>query len=113
MAKKRVVVTGMGIVSCFGNDVDTFYQSLLEGKSGVKLITRIPVEEMPTRIAADVLDFDPDPYIDKKQARRLDRYAQFALVAGKKALIHSGFPTLEAYEGYDLTRFGVLIGSGM
>ena len=86
MKKKRIVVTGMGLVSCFGSDVDTFYNSLLEGKSGVRPLDAFPCEEMTTRFAADIKDFDPSPYIEKKQIRRLDPYALYAIVAGRRAL---------------------------
>lgn len=112
MKKKRIVVTGMGLVSCFGSDVNTFYQCLLEGKSGVRAIEEFPCEEMTTRFAAGVQDFDPSPYIEKKQIRRLDPYALYALVAGKKALEDAQL-TGEALDKLDKAKCGVLIGSGM
>ncbi len=112
MSKKRIVVTGMGIVSCFGNDVDAFYDALLAGKSGVKTITNFPCEDYPTRFAAAVPDFDASEYIDRKQARRIDPFIRFATVAGKKALemAHIG---PEELAKLDKTRCGVIIGSGM
>lgn len=113
MSKKRIVVTGMGVVSCFGNDVDVFYQNLLAGCSGIKLITEFPCEDFPTRIAGMVKDFDPELYLDKKQARRVDKYIAYAMVAGKKALEMRGLLAQEALKELDLTRCGVLIGSGM
>ncbi len=109
---KRIVVTGMGVVSCFGNDIETFYDSLLAGKSGVQLITQFPCEDYPTRFAASVPDFDPGEYVDKKLARRADRVITFSLVAGKKAMEQAGF-SLGQLEGLDLHRCGVIIGSGM
>ena len=110
MTKKRIVVTGMGIVSCFGQDVDTFYENLLAGTSGVGPITHFPTEEFPTKIAAEVKDFDAGDYIDKKQARRVDRAISFAMVSGKKALeMAKLYPT----EGVDKTRCGCIIGSGI
>ena len=112
MKKRRIVITGLGAVTCFGNDVDTFYQSLLDGKSGVNKITRVDLDHMSTHIAADVTNFDLEDMIDKKQARRLDRYAQFILVAGKKAAQDAKL-TKEALENVDLSKCGVLIGSGM
>lgn len=112
MSKKRIVVTGMGLVSCFGSDVNTFYQNLLEGKSGVRPIDAFKCDEMTTRFAADVQDFDPSPYVDRKQIRRLDPYATYSLVAGKKALEDAGL-TGDALEQLDKTKCGVLIGSGM
>lgn len=112
MKKKRVVVTGLGVVSCFGDDVNTFYRSLLEGKSGVALIDRFPCDEMPSRIAAQVRGLDTEGYVDKKQARRLDPSSLYTLVAGKKAIHDAGLdPSM--IERLDKTKCGVLIGSGM
>ena len=86
MKKKRIVVTGMGIVSCFGTDVQQFYQQLLAGKSGVVPIEDFPCADYPTRFAGVIRGFDPGDYIDKKQARRVDPFIRYAMVAGKKAL---------------------------
>ena len=83
MKKKRVVVTGMGVVSCFGNDVDHFYKMLLEGKSGIGPIEGFPVDEYPTRFAGEIKNFDVGEYLDKKQARRVDPFISYAIVAGK------------------------------
>jgi len=113
MKKRRIVVTGMGVVSCFGTDVDTFYQTLLEGKSGVKPIEHFPVEGATTRFAASIVDFDAGEYMDKKNARRADPYIRFAMVAGKKALAQAKLITPEELEGIDKTRAGCIVGSGM
>ncbi len=110
--KKRVVITGMGIVSCFGNDVDTFYQNLLAGKSGINPITDFPCAEFPTRFAGIIKDFDPGEYLDKKQARRVDKCIAYTIVAGKKSLEYAKL-TGEALEKLDKSRCGILIGSGM
>lgn len=112
MSKKRIVVTGMGVVSCFGNDVDQFYQSLLEGKSGVSDITAFPCPDFPTRFAGCIKDFDPGEYLDKKQARRVDKYIAFTFVAGKKALEMAGLSG-QGLDQLQKERCGVLIGSGM
>jgi len=112
MKKKRIVVTGMGLVSCLGQDVDAFYASLLEGKSGIGLITHFDTSEFPTKIAAEVPNFDCGSYVDKKQARRIDRSIAFALVSGKRALeMAKLYP--EGLDALDKTRCGVLIGSGI
>ncbi len=112
MAKKRIVITGMGIVSCLGNDVDTFYQRLLAAESGVGPISLFDCSEYPTRIAAEVKNFDAGDYIDKKQARRVDRSIAFAMVAGKKALeMAKLYPV--GTEQLTKSRAGVLIGSGI
>ncbi len=112
MKKKRIVVTGMGLVSCFGSDVDTFYNSLLEGKSGVRPLDAFPCEEMTTRFAADIKDFDPSPYIEKKQIRRLDPYALYAIVAGRRALEDANLVG-ENLDKLNKSKCGVIIGSGM
>ncbi len=112
MSKKRIVVTGLGVVSCFGNDVDHFYKALLEGKSGVAPITHFPVEGFPTRFAASIPEIDTEGYLDKKQARRVDKFISFTVVAGKKAL-EMGNLHGEALEKLNKERCGIIIGSGM
>lgn len=107
--KKRIVITGMGVVSCFGNDVDHFYEQLLQGKSGIGPIVSFPCEDYPTRFAGVIKDFDPTPYLDKKQARRVDPFIGYIAVAGKKAL-EMGKLDLEKV---NKQRCGILIGSGM
>lgn len=107
MQKKRIVITGMGVVSCFGNDVDAFYDALLKGQSGVVPIEEFPCEAYPTRFAAVIRNFDVGNYLDKKQARRVDPFIRYTMVAGKKALEQSGV------NGLDKSRCGVLVGSGM
>ncbi len=112
MTKKRIVVTGMSVVSCFGNDVDTFYENLIQGRSGVKKITKFPVDEYSTQIAAEITDFDPGVYLDKKQARRLDEFIKYTVVAGKRALEHAKRP-LDSLGQLEVERCGIIIGSGM
>lgn len=112
MKKKRIVVTGMGVVSCFGNDVDVFYQNLLAGRSGVAAITEFPCEDYPTRFAGTIKNFETGEYMDKKQARRVDKSIAYTMVSGKKALEHAGL-TGEALDRLKKERCGILIGSGM
>ena len=113
MTKKRIVVTGMGIVSCFGTDVKVFYDSLLAGKSGIVPIQEFDVSEYPTRFAGVIRNFDPGDYMEKKQARRVDPFIRYTMVAGKKALEHGGI-TLEILDNFlDKRRCGILVGSGM
>ncbi|NNM43820.1 MAG: beta-ketoacyl-ACP synthase II [Chlamydiae bacterium] len=112
MQKKRVVVTGMGIVSCFGTDVDLFYDQLLAGKSGIVPIEEFPCQDYPTRFAGVIRNFDTGEYLDKKQSRRVDPSIRYSVVAGKKALEHSGLP-LNSLDKLDRTRCGIVIGSGM
>jgi 3-oxoacyl-[acyl-carrier-protein] synthase II len=110
--KKRIVVTGLGVVSCFGNDVNTFYSNLLAGKSGAQRITEFPCDEYPTNFACVIKDFDPGEYLDKKQARRVDKFISYGVVAGKKALEHAKIDAA-ALEKLDKSRCGIIIGSGM
>ncbi len=110
--KKRVVVTGLGVVSCFGNDVDEFYNQLLAGKSGIVPITEFPCDSFPTRFAGVIKNFDTGSYLDKKQARRVDPFIRYAIVAGKKALEKAAL-TGESLDKLNKSRCGILIGSGM
>lgn len=112
MKKKRVVVTGIGVVSCFGSDVDLFYQKLLAGESGVRMIKEFPCDQFPTRFAAPIGELDVGPYFDKKQARRVDPFVRYGMVAGKKALEMAGISPFDP-QGVDKTRCGVIVGSGM
>lgn len=112
MQRKRIVVTGLGVVSCFGNEVDRFYQQLLEGKSGISTITEFPCEEFPTRFGGIIRNFDPGEYLEKKQARRVDKFIAFGVVAGKKAVEHAQLRA-ESLEKLDKKRCGVIIGSGI
>jgi 3-oxoacyl-[acyl-carrier-protein] synthase II len=112
MAKRRIVVTGMGIVSCFGNDVDHFYDQLLAGQSGIGPIESFPCADYPTRFAGCIKNFDVGNYIDKKQARRVDPFIRYAMVAGKKAL-EKGNLTGDNLTKLNKSRCGIVIGSGM
>lgn len=110
--KKRIVVTGMGIVSCFGTDVNHYYDQLLAGKSGIVPIEEFDVSEYPTRFAGVIRGFDPEGYMDKKQARRVDPFIRYVMVAGKKALEHGKFDQ-SVLDNLDKKRCGIVIGSGM
>ncbi|CAN1254489.1 3-oxoacyl-[acyl-carrier-protein] synthase I, chloroplastic [Linum perenne] len=106
--KKRVVITGMGLVSVFGNDVDTFYNKLLEGESGITLIDRFDASSFSVRFAGQIRDFSSTGYIDGKNDRRLDDCWRYCLVAGKRALEDASLGP-QALEN----RIGVLVGTGM
>ncbi|HHZ16482.1 MAG TPA: beta-ketoacyl-ACP synthase II [Peptococcaceae bacterium] len=107
--KKRVVVTGMGAVTPLGIGVDAFWQGLLEGRSGIDRVTRIDVSNMPTQVAGEVKDFDPAAFMDAKEAKRMDRFTQFAVAAAKMALEDAGInPDVIAKD-----RVGVVLGSGI
>ncbi|KAI5008530.1 hypothetical protein ZWY2020_009578 [Hordeum vulgare] len=112
--RKRVVITGMGLVSVFGNDVDTYYDRLLAGESGVGAIDRFDASGFPTRFAAQIRGFSCEGYVDGKLDRRLDDCHRYALVATKKALEGASLaPGTSAMEKVDKERAGVVVGSGM
>jgi 3-oxoacyl-[acyl-carrier-protein] synthase II len=107
--KKRIVVTGMGMVSPIGNDLASNWKAVLEGKSGIGPITRFNTEGWPVRIAGEVRDLNYDKFVDPKEARRFDRVHLFAIAAGAMAMEHA---KLSAGD-YDPFRAGVDIGSGI
>ncbi len=108
--KKRVVITGLGVISPVGNDVTSFWQSLKDGKCGVGPITSFDAKAFDSRIAAEVKNFDPTAYgISIKDVKRTAKFVQFAVAAAKQAVDSSGL----ILENEDLTRIGVIIGSGI
>lgn len=107
--KKRVVVTGMGVLSPVGNDIDTFWNSLINGKSGIDYITQFDTTEYPVKIAGEVKNFQPEKYLEKKELRRIDRFTQFAIVAAFDALQDANLKIDET----NAERVGVYIGSGI
>ncbi|RMG22013.1 MAG: beta-ketoacyl-[acyl-carrier-protein] synthase II [Armatimonadetes bacterium] len=109
LANGDVVVTGLGVVSPAGNTVDEFWQGLTSGKSCVGPITHLDATDYTCRIAAEVRDFDPEAYMDRKDARRLSRFLQFATAAAKMAIEDAGLDL----EQEDRERIGVLVGSGI
>ncbi len=106
---QRVVVTGLGAVTPIGNDVPTTWAALLAGRSGAGPVTRFDASDLKTRIAAEVKDFDPTQYVDRKEARRMDRFLHFAAAAAVQALADARFDMAN----YDPRRVGVIIGSGI
>ncbi len=84
--KRRVVVTGVGVISPLGIGKDVFWEGLKSGKSGISYISKFSTDDFPTKIAGEVKDFNPEDFIDKKEVRRLDRFSQFAVAATKLAL---------------------------
>ncbi|QSO53819.1 beta-ketoacyl-ACP synthase II [Alicyclobacillus curvatus] len=106
---RRVVVTGLGVVTPLGSDVSTFWSNLTAGKSGISRIDEMDTSDYPVHIGGVVRDFDPERYIDKKEARRLDRFTQFAIGAATQALEDSGLKITPENEH----RVGVYIGSGI
>lgn len=111
MAGRRVVVTGLGTVNPIGGDVDGFWKRAQSGVSGVGTISAFDASHLKVSIAAEVPDFDPERYLDKKEARRMDRYAQFFWAATSQAMSDSGLDFTRDDEG--ATRAGVAVGSGI
>ncbi len=106
---RRVVITGMGAITPLGNDVESTWQNLLQGKSGVDQITRFDTDGFSTKIGGEVKNFDPTKYIDKREAKRLDRFVQYGLAAAYQAWEMAG---LDKHKP-DPTTVGVLVGSGI
>ncbi len=107
--KRRVVITGAGVVSSLGFGLDQFWGSIKEGRNGISEITRIDVSEMSTKVGAEIKDFDPTQFIDKKEARRMDRYNQFAMAASKMAVENANLDL----DSLNKDRCGVIVGSGI
>ncbi|MDO6840950.1 beta-ketoacyl-ACP synthase II [Paraglaciecola chathamensis] len=109
MAKRRVVVTGLGVLSPVGNDYTSTWQNIVEGKSGIGPITVFDASEYTTHFAGEVKDFNVEDYIAKKETKKMDKFIQFGIAAGKQALADSGLVITEK----NASRVGVAIGSGI
>lgn len=107
--KRRVVVTGMGVISPVGNSVEELWNNLKSGISGIDKVTRFDASEFSTKIAAEVKDFDPSKYIDKKEARRMDLTEQYAIVCSQQAFDDAKLGS----DSLDLEKAGVVLGSGI
>jgi len=108
--KRRVVVTGMGAITPVGNDVATTWRALLDGKSGAAPITHFDAANFQVKFAAEVKDFDPLAYMDRKEAKRADQFTQYAVGAASQAMTDAG---LAKQNGMDPDRIGVIVGSGI
>jgi 3-oxoacyl-[acyl-carrier-protein] synthase II len=107
----RVVVTGMGCVTALGNDVASTWDGLVAGRTGIRRITSFDPSRLASQVGGEVVDFDPSDVIDRKDARRMDRYIQFGLVVARQALDQAGLPA--RLEGDLAERTGVILGSGL
>lgn len=105
----RVVITGVGIISPIGSDPNTFWDNLVEGKSGISAVESFDVSQYPCRIAGEIKDFDPARYMEKKEAKRVDRFTQFGVAAALEAWKDAGLDRLELNK----EEIGVLVGSGI
>lgn len=106
---RRVVVTGVGLISALGTGVEKNWAALLAGKSGIDRITRFDASALPTQIAGEVKDFDPEQYIDKKEIKKMDLFIQYALAASDMAVADSGL----VIDEQNAERVGVLVGAGL
>jgi 3-oxoacyl-[acyl-carrier-protein] synthase II len=109
MEKRRVVVTGVGAVTPLGNDVETTWKGIIEGKSGIGPLTRVNADEYPAKVAAQINDFNPETYMDRKDARKMDRFTQYAVASAQMAVEDANLTITD--ENAD--RIGVWIGSGI
>jgi len=105
----RVVITGMGAITPLGHNVEDYWQALVAGRSGIERIRGIDPEGYPVHVAAEVKDFEPEQYIDRKDARRMARFSQFAVAAAQEAVANAGLRPGDEDPG----RFGVLLGNGI
>ncbi|PYF06531.1 beta-ketoacyl-ACP synthase II [Ureibacillus chungkukjangi] len=107
--KRRVVITGIGAVTPLGNSIEETWENVIAGKSGVGALTRLDAEKFPVKIAAEVKDFDIEQYVEKKEARKMDRFTHYALASSIMAMMDSGLTITEEIA----PRVGVWIGSGI
>lgn len=107
--ERRVVVTGMGAVTPIGNSVEDFWKGIKEGKCGIDTITRFDVSDYKVKLAAEVKDLNIEDYMDRRSAKRLDRYSQLAMIAAKEAMQDSGISA----DNTDMTRMACIVGSGI
>ncbi len=107
--QKRVVVTGMGVVSSLGIGVNGFWQSIKSGKCGISKIERVDVSDMPTKVGAEIKDFNANDFIDKKEAKRMDKFSQYAIVAAQLAVENAKLDL----DKVNNERMGVIIGTGI
>ncbi|MBN8227346.1 beta-ketoacyl-ACP synthase II [Corallococcus macrosporus] len=114
MSNRRVVITGTGIISALGTGTEKNWQAMLAGQSGISTITRFDLGKLDARIAGEVKDFQPEQFIDRREVRRMDLFAQYAMAAADMAVKESGLPIgPDAPHGYRPERVGVIVGSGI
>ncbi len=109
MQTKRIVVTGIGTLNPLGNNLETYWENLIKGVSGADMITQFDASKFKTRFACEIKGFDPTEFMDRKEARKLDRFAQIALVASDQAVIDAGITK----DNVDHDRVGVIFASGI
>lgn len=106
---KRVVITGVGTITALGKDADTLWNNIKAGKCGISKVEKFDTEQYPCKVASEIKDFDPSEFMDKRAAKRMDRFTQFAVAAANEAIKMSGLDV----EKEDENRIGVILGSGI
>ncbi len=109
MELKRVVVTGMGALTPLGNTIDEYWNGLINGVSGADMITQFDASKFRTKFACEVKGFEPTQFLDKKEARKIDRFTQFALVVSDQAMKDAGL----SKDNINPDRIGVVLASGI
>src|SRR5690625_3767767 len=109
MSKRRVVVTGIGAVTPLGNNAETLWNNIVANQSGIDFITKVNKDDFPVHVAAEIKDFDPKDFIDKKDVRKMDLFTQYAVAASKMAVADAKLTIDEE----NANRVGVWIGSGI
>ena len=109
MELKRVVITGIGAVTPLGKTLDEFWTNLVDGVSGADMITQFDASKFRTKFACEVKNWDPTVYLDRKEARKIDRFTQFALVASDQAMLDAGLNQ----DNINPDRIGVVVASGI
>jgi 3-oxoacyl-[acyl-carrier-protein] synthase II len=109
--RRRVVITGMGLITALGNDLESNWAAMLEGRSGIRRIEAFDPSRVDSKVAGEVRDFDASNVLDRKELRRTDRYIAFGLVGARQAMDHAGLPA--RLEGDEAERTGVILGTGL
>src|SRR5262245_16221351 len=109
MSRRRVVITGLGALTPIGNDVRTYWQGLLAGRSGIADIAQFDTKDFKVHFAGEIKNYEPEKVIPAKDVRRMDRFAQFAVIAAVEAVADSGLD----FSKLDVFRCGVIVGSGI
>ena len=107
--EKRVVITGLGAITPIGNDVEEFWKNIKEGKCGIDKITKFDTTDFKVKIAGEVKGYNPEDYFERREAKRLDLFSQYAIVASRQAWKDSGLDK----EKENMERVGTIIGSGI
>ena len=107
-SEKKVVITGIGAVTCLGNNVDDFWNNIKNGKSGIKTISIVPPEPFPCKVSGEIKNFSIDHIVNKKESRRMARFTQFAIHAANQAITDSNIKL----DNFDRNRIGILLGVG-